>query len=128
MADNVKEEAQEETTAQGPQGPQPQQMVGVRDYFTKEINETIYGMSESEMFQELRNLEQTRAWIAILRYNQIRLSYSQAAVFGGDAFRDPAGITRNQGVMLGISDLQNAVIQLVQDREAEMKAQESTDA
>lgn len=77
-------------------------------------------MSDEKMVQLLRNLEETEYWGAILRYTQIRLSQSQQAVLSGDPFKDPTVIARNQGVMLGLSDLQNAVIQLITpDPEAE---------
>lgn len=86
------------------------------DYFTAEIEEMIAGMPEEEMIRELESLEQKRAWIAILKYNQIRLRHSQSAVFTGDPFKEPTVLARNQGVMLGLCDLQNAIIILKQEK------------
>ena len=89
----------------------------VQDYFTAEVNDKIRNLSETDMLQQIRNLEQSDYWIAILKYNQIRISISQSALFTGDPIKDPAGMTRQQGLMLGLSDLQNAVITLVQNNE-----------
>lgn len=83
-----------------------------REYFTKEIEGAIREMSEEEMLRELIGIEGTRAWTAILKYNQIRLGHCQSAVFSGDPFKEPTSIARNQGIMLGLSDLQNAIILL----------------
>lgn len=70
-------------------------------------------MSIKEMFSVLKDLVGTRAWIAILKYNQQRLSISQNALFSGDPVKDPTNMARNQGIMLGLSDMQNAVISLI---------------
>ena len=91
----------------------------IQDYFTADVNDRIRDISEQEMLKKLRNLEQSDYWIAILKYNQIRISISQSALFTGDPIKDPAGMTRQQGLMLGLSDLQNAVITLTQEKEAE---------
>lgn len=92
-----------------------------RDYFTKEIDELIRSMSEKEMLSELEALEGTRSWIAILKYNQIRLGHSQSFLFSGDPFKDPTNMARNQGILLGISDLQNAVIILKQEKKQRLQ-------
>ena len=94
------------------------QQTPTQDYFNKDIETAMAEMSEKEMLRELVNLEETRAWIAILKYNQIRLQQSQAAIFSGDPIKDPSNILRNQGVMLGLSDLQNAIILLKQERQS----------
>ena len=94
-----------------------QPMTPTQDYFTEEIEKTIREMPESEMLRELIALEGTRVWIAILRYNQIRLSHSQGAIFAGDPIKDPTSMLRNQGIMLGLSDMQNAIIILKQEKD-----------
>lgn len=101
---------------------EPEQQT-TQNYFTEDLEERMK-MSEEEMFQLLLNLEQSEYWPAILRYNQIRLSLSQSAVFSGDPVKEPTNISRHQGIMLGLSDLQNTVIQLVQNREQENKENE----
>lgn len=92
-----------------------------QEYFTVEIENKIREMSDTQMQQSLASLEQSEFWIAILRYNQMRLQMSQSALFQGDPVKEPTMMTRQQGIMLGISDLQNAVISLVQDREDKAK-------
>jgi hypothetical protein len=94
-------------------------------YFTRDIEDKVNGMSEVEMFQELTNVESTRAWIAILKYNQFRLKNCQAALFSADPFKDPTSITRNQGIMIGLSDLQNAIILLKQEKDEAIKKEEA---
>lgn len=83
-----------------------------RNYFTREIIERISEMSQKQMFSLLKSLPESELWIAILKYNQERLYVSQNALFSLDPFKDPTNIAKYQGVMLGISDLQNAVITL----------------
>lgn len=114
-----------EHTQQHQNDPQFQQPVQpTREYFTAEVNERIQKMTEEEMLRELEALEQTRAWVAILKYTQVRLQQSQTAVLSGDPYRDPTQIARNQGVMLGLCDLQNAVILLKLDREQQEQQQQ----
>ncbi len=104
---------------------QPVQVNDARSYFTPEVNRIMHEMSEEEMLQELTNLEGTRVWYAILKYNQIRLGYSQSALFAGDPFKEPTNMARNQGIMLGVSDLQNAIIILKKEAiQAEREATE----
>lgn len=92
-----------------------QPVINNRNYFTKEINEGISEMSHKQMFGLLKSLPESEMWIAILKYNQERLYVSQNALFSLDPFKDPTSIAKYQGVMLGISDLQNAVITLNQE-------------
>lgn len=89
-----------------------QPVASVREYFTDAINEQINEMSIKEMADILKNLPSSRIWIAILKYNQERLLFSQSILFSADPFKDPTNMARQQGVMLGLSDLQNAVIEL----------------
>ena len=92
-----------------------------QQYFTAEIEDKIRNLSEEDMYKTLSNLEQSEFWIAILKYNQIRLSMSQSALFAGDPVKEPTMMTRQQGIMLGLSDLQNAVITIVQSKEQAAK-------
>lgn len=97
---------------------QPQQPIqNVREYFNKDIMDAMNALSIKEMVGVLKDLPNSPFWIAILKYNQQRLSLSQNALFSGDPFKDPTGMARNQGILLGISDLQNAVISLVSSKE-----------
>ena len=93
-------------------------------YFTQEIESKIRAMSDEEMFKLLYQLEQSEYWIAIMRYNQIRSSYTQSAILAADPVREPTAIARNQGIMMGLADLQNAIIMLWQEKN---KSQSSND-
>lgn len=85
----------------------------VRGYFTEEISKAVSDMTVKEMAAILKELPDTQFWIAVLKYNQERLQISQATLFSADPVKDPTLIARHQGIMLGLSDMQNAVIQLV---------------
>ena len=92
----------------------PQQPVEpIREYFNKDIIDRMASLSLKEMESILSELPESQFWIAILKYNQHRLGMSQSALFSGDPFKDPTGMARNQGILLGLSDLQNAVINLI---------------
>ncbi len=86
-------------------------------YFTQDIEDKVRAMSDEDMFKLLAQLEQSEFWIAMLRYNQIRSSYTQSAILSADPVKDPTLIARNQGIMIGLSDLQNAVIMLWQEKQ-----------
>lgn len=86
-------------------------------YFTQDIEDKVRAMNDEEMFKLLAQLEQSEFWIAMLRYNQIRSSYTQSAILSADPVKDPTLIARNQGIMIGLSDLQNAVIMLWQEKQ-----------
>lgn len=107
-----KKKGQVEMPAEMPGGVDAPKIAPTQSYFTKDIEDAMRGMSDVEMFRELLVLEGTRAWIAILKYNQSRLIVSQSAIFAGDPISDPSNMLRHQGIMLGVSDLQNAVIML----------------
>jgi uncharacterized small protein (DUF1192 family) len=95
----------------------------VRSYFTKEVEDRIAAVSDEQMLILLRELEATPFWLGILKYNQNRLRLAQDSLLFADPVKDPTSISRSQGVMLGVSDLQNAVIILKlesQKREAEI--------
>jgi len=96
-----------------------------QDYFRlTDIEKRMSELSDEAMLQLLFNLEQSEFWVAILRYNQQRLSQSQSAIFTADPVKDPTMIARHQGIMLGLSDLQNAVIMLTQQHQQAAKEAE----
>lgn len=86
-------------------------------YFNDDIENKVRAMQDEEMFKLLAQLEQSEFWIAMLRYNQIRSSYTQSAILAADPVKDPTLIARNQGIMIGLSDLQNAIIMLWQEKQ-----------
>lgn len=86
-------------------------------YFTHEIEDKVRKMTDEEMFTLLGQLEASEFWLAIVRYNQIRSSYTQSAILSADPVKDPTLIARNQGIMMGLADLQNAVVTLWEERQ-----------
>ena len=94
-------------------------------YFTPEIEDAVRKMSDADMFKLLYQLEQSEYWLAIVRYNQIRSSYTQSAILSADPVKDPTLIARNQGIMIGLSDMQNAVIMLWQEKQKEVNPETS---
>lgn len=122
----VKEEGQEKK-----EGGEPMQRAAaqaIQSYFTKDINEQIGDMTDEVMYARLRALEMSDYWIAILRYNNLRLLNSQSALNTMDPVQNPTAIGRQQGAMMGIVDLQNAIIMLVEsEREAQKETREIQD-
>ena len=97
----------------------PEQMqqaaaTAINSYFTSEINDAVRDLTNDQMFDLLRRLEQSEYWYSILRYNNLRLIAVQSALSTLDPVTSPSLISKNQGIALGISDLQNLVIQLVE--------------
>ena len=81
-------------------------------YFNEEIQTKIREMSSDEMNSLLLDLESTQSWIAILKYLQERMISAQNGLLTIDAVKEAGKIAQLQGVMAGLSDLQNAVIYL----------------
>lgn len=84
----------------------------VKEYFTKDLLGNVDSMTSDEMISLLKELESTRYWIAIVKYSHQRLTSAQQALITLDPFKEPTAMARYQGVMSGISDLQEAVISL----------------
>lgn len=97
----------------------------IQEYFTKEVNNRISEMTNERMFTLLRQLEQSEFWYAILRYNNLRLLTAQSALNSLDPVTSPSAISRTQGSAIGLCDLQNAVIQLVEMEKDAIKEKES---
>lgn len=101
----------------------------IGNYFTSTRSAQINALTNEEMYNLLHELESTDYWIAILKYGQQRSLVAQSAINVLDPHKDPTGIARNQGAMIGIVDLQNGIIQLVEERKRKAKeAQAAKDA
>jgi hypothetical protein len=94
-----------------------EQQMDVRSYFTEEVEDRIRSLGDKETLALLKELQGQSYWFAILRYNQERMRLAQEALITADPVKDPTAIARNQGILLGISDLQNAVISLNMQKE-----------
>ena len=83
-----------------------------KNYFTDEVHEIIREMSNEEMKNALKMLEGTPAWFAIIKYGQDRIANIQDSFLTIDPIKDATKMTRYQGVITGILDLQDAVLTL----------------
>jgi hypothetical protein len=83
-----------------------------KEYFTLDLQNQISKMSESEMNESLLALESSEYWIPILRYLQKRMMIVQNSLMTTDPILKATEMCRNQGILMGLSDLQNAVILL----------------
>lgn len=89
------------------------------NYFTKDLQDKINEMTDSQMNALLLELESTIYWIAILRYSQQRMVIAQNGLMTIDPIAKATEMCRTQGIMLGQSDLQSMVILLKQKANAE---------
>lgn len=96
----------------------------VHETYFEDIEQSIKNMSEDEMLNNLLELEQTIYWVAILKYLRSRSSLFQSAVLSGDPFKDPTNVARNQGVLIGLSDIQNMVILIKRDSSEKKQMEE----
>ena len=90
-------------------------------YFTEDKKQQIREMTDDVMQNLLVEFENTQYWIAYIKYVNARLGFAQTGVNTGDPFKEPTSIARNQGVMMGLVDPQNAVISLVSARTRETR-------
>jgi hypothetical protein len=97
----------------------------VNEYFTPEVNAKMSDMTQDHMFLVLRELEGTEYFTAILKFVQLRLLAAQSALNSLDPVANPTAISRQQGAMMGVTEIQNAVITMVaSEREAAKEMRE----
>jgi hypothetical protein len=75
----------------------------------------IQSMNEEEMNGILLKLSTERTWIALLRYFQMRFQVLQAGLLTVDPSKSPTEIARIQGYLNGLTDLPNAMTNLVDE-------------
>lgn len=83
-----------------------------KEYYTKEVKERIASMSNEDMKQALKELEGTPYWYAILKYNLSRVGVIQDSFLTLDPLKEATKISRYQGNITGILDLQDAILTL----------------
>jgi len=84
----------------------------LKDYFTKDIQDQVFNMTDGDMRDILKGLEGTPIWFAIMKYTQSRVSVIQEAFLTLDPIKDAVKIARYQGAITGMIDLQDAVLTL----------------
>lgn len=96
-----------------PTAPQtPSEPSNIRSYFTREVREQITEMTPKEMESVMKDLINTRHWIAILKYTSMRTPLLDATLRGTNPTQDPHKISWSQGAMAGLCDIEGYVIDL----------------
>lgn len=93
-------------------------------YFTKELYREMEKMSDAEMCRELKDLTETRYWVAISKYVQSRLIIANGSLVQIDPIEKPAAICRAQGIMSGLMDLQDMTNKIKESIEAAEKKEQ----
>ncbi|MFA5696522.1 MAG: hypothetical protein WC917_03710 [Bacilli bacterium] len=83
-----------------------------KDYFTDDIRAAIREMSSDDMRTNLKALEGTPYWFAILKYTLDRIAVIQDSFLTLDPVKEPSKISQYQGIITGMLDLQDAVLSL----------------
>lgn len=86
------------------------------------FRDAIESMPQDEMFGVLKDLISTRAWVAILKYQQARRSMAADSLLSMDPVQNPSAISKTQGILAGLSDLEDLVFRL---NEPEKKDEEN---
>lgn len=82
------------------------------EFFNKNFGEAIEEMKNDEMTQVLKELAESREFVAILKYNRMRKQVIQGSLFTMDPIKDPTAMARAQGMLAGMSDLEDAIFHL----------------
>lgn len=84
----------------------------IKSYFTEDVKTRIREMTDRDMRDALKALEGTEQWYAILKYIQDRTYVIQDSFLVIDPVKEPSKISQYQGVITGIWDLPDAVLNL----------------
>lgn len=87
------------------------------NYFTEDVQARIKAVSNEEMNESLKKLEQSSYWMPILKYLQSRMGMAKDGLYTLDPFKDQTAIARHQGMLMGLVDLQEMVIMLNSKKE-----------
>lgn len=100
----------------------------VKTYFQADLNKLADEMTNAEMIEQLKELEQTRYWVAVTKYVQDRMLVAQGSLCVLDPIEQAASIARAQGILSGLLDLQDMIIKTKETlKQAENKANAQND-
>ena len=100
----------------------------VKSYFQEELNKLADEMTNGDMIEQLKELENTRYWVAITKYVQDRMLVAQGSLCVLDPITQAASIARAQGILSGLLDLQDMIIKTKETtKQAEAKANAKND-
>lgn len=88
----------------------------VNEYLKTGKAQLIREMTDEEMKNLLVEFENTRYFIAYLKYVNARYGMAQSGMNTADPYKDPTIIARSQGIMMGLSDAHTAIIALADAR------------
>ena len=99
----------------------------IKNYFTKDIQDQVRSVSNEDMLVHLKSLEGTPLWFAILKYTQDRIAVIQSSFLSLDPLKEASKISQYQGVITGMLDLQDMVLNLkyASEKKANPKYEES---
>lgn len=80
-----------------------------------DITTQLQDMTEDDMRQRLKELVGSQYWPAILKYFDSRSSFVEGALRTIDPFKEPTQVARNQGLLMGLGDLEEAVSLLIEE-------------
>lgn len=95
--------------------PQNAKTSATSSYFTEEFMAKVREMSASEMVDMLKDLESTRYWIALVKYSHERMNVAQQGLYTLDPFKEQTAMARYQGILTGLTDVQEAIIRMKQE-------------
>jgi len=75
-------------------------------------------MNDEQMNAILLELANSYHWQAILRYNFVRCLITDGSFRSLDPFKNPTEMARNQGIYVGLKDLENYVNELKERAES----------
>lgn len=84
----------------------------INSYFTKDIHGQITGMGLKEMESLMKEMIDTRQWIALLKYTSMRTPLLDATLRGTNPIVEPHKISWAQGCLAGLCDIETYVIDL----------------
>ena len=100
----------------------------VKSYFQADLNRLADEMTNAEMVEQLKELEETRYWVAITKYVQDRMLVAQGSLCVLDPITHAASIARAQGILSGLLDLQDMITKTKETiKQAEEKANKKND-
>ena len=101
----------------------------ISKYFDKDLFKIAEEMTGDEMVELLKELEETRYWVAVTKYVQDRLLLAHGSLCAIDPVKNPTDIARAQGIISGLMDLQDMITKSKETTKmAERKAQQKNDA
>jgi hypothetical protein len=92
-------------------------MLENNNYFNKRRMDAITSMTKDDMWKTLSGLEKSVYWNALLKYMFERSQMVEGSLKTADPVTQLVAICRNQGILLGFSDIIEAIIKIKEANE-----------